>query len=56
MKVINDDDDEEERKKRKKQSVAKMKVQVMTIKTHTEPSKSELSSRGKRPTFKVWQT
>ena len=29
-----------------------MKVQVMTIKTHTESSKSELSSRGKRP-FKV---
>ena len=31
-----------------------MKVQVMTIKTHTESSKSELSSRGKRP-FKVFR-
>merc|ERR1712216_341393 len=28
--------------------------QVMTIKTHTESSKTELSSRGKRP-FKVWR-
>ena len=36
----------------KKQSVSKMIDLVMTIKTHTESSKSELSSRGKRP-FKV---
>ena len=36
----------------KKQSVSQMIDLVMTIKTHTESSKSELSSRGKRP-FKV---
>ena len=41
-------------KKTKKQSTSKMKDQVMTIKTHTESSKSELSSRGKRP-FKVFR-
>ena len=39
--------------KRNERSVSKMKVQVMTMKTHTESSKSELSSRGKRP-FKVF--
>ena len=32
------------KKKRKKRSVSKMKDQVVTIKTHTESSKSELSS------------
>ena len=36
----------------KKQSVSQMIDLVMTIKTHTKSSKSELSSRGKRP-FKV---
>ena len=41
-------------KKRKKQSVSQTIDQVMTIKTHTESSKSELSSRGKRP-FKVFR-
>ena len=41
-----------EQKKAKQRSASKMKVQVMTIKTHTESSKSELSSRGKR-LFKV---
>ena len=40
-------------KKRKKQSVAQMKDQVMTIKTHTESSKSELSS-GTFGYFKVY--
>ena len=39
-------------KKAKKQSVSQMIDLVVTIKTHTESSKSELSSRGKRP-FKV---
>ena len=39
-------------KNRKKQSVSQMKDLVMTIKTSTGSSKSELSSRGKRP-FKV---
>ena len=36
----------------KKRSGSQMKDQVMTMKTHTESSKSELSSRGKR-LFKV---
>ena len=39
-------------KKWEKQSVSQMIDLVMTMKTHTESSKSELSSRGKRP-FKV---
>ena len=39
------------KKKRKKQSVSKMKVQVVTINSVVESSKSELSSRGKRPFF-----
>jgi len=39
-------------KNRKKRSVSQMIDQVMTIKTSTGSSKSELSSRGKRP-FKV---
>ena len=39
-------------KKRKKRSVSQTIDQVMTIKTHTESSKTELSSRGTRP-FKV---
>ena len=39
-------------KKAKKPSVSQMIDLVVTIKTHTESSKSELSSRGKRP-FKV---
>ena len=37
---------------RQKRSVAQIKDQVVRIKTHTESSKSELSSKGKRP-FKV---
>ena len=37
----------------KKTTLAQTIDQVMTIKTHTESSKTELSSRGKRP-FKVW--
>ena len=43
------------KKNAKKRSVAQMKDQVMTIKTHTESSKSELSSgtfdhfKGDRP-------
>ena len=41
------------KKNEKKRSVSKMKDQVVTIKTHTESSKSELSSRGKRQ-FKVF--
>ena len=59
MKVIDDDDDDDdfddddERKKSKKPTLAQTIDQVMTIKTHTESSKTELSSRGKRP-FKVW--
>ena len=40
-------------KKRNEQSMSKIKDLVTTIKTHTESSKSELSSGGKRP-FKVW--
>ena len=58
MKVIDDDDDDDafddddERKKWKKPTLAQTIDQVMTIKTHTESSKTELSSRGKRP-FKV---
>ena len=60
MKVLNFDDDDDERKKstkkiEKKPTLAQTIDQVMTIKTHTESSKTELSSRGKRP-FKVWQT
>ena len=60
MKVIDDDDDDDddfdddERKKSKKPTLAQTIDQVMTIKTHTESSKTELSSRGKRP-FKVWR-
>ena len=58
MKVIDDDDDDDdfdddERKNRKKPTLAQTIDQVMTIKTYTESSKTELSSRGKRP-FKVW--
>ena len=51
MKVLNFDDDDE-RKKSKKLSLSQTIDQVMTIKTHTESSKTELSSKGKRP-FKV---
>ena len=55
MKVLNFDDDDDERKKsKKKPTLAQTIDQVMTIKTHTESSKTELSSRGKRP-FKVWR-
>ena len=59
MKVIDDDDDDDfddyERKKfEKKPTLAQTIDQVMTIKTHTESSKTELSSGGKRP-FKVWR-
>ena len=61
MKIIDDDDDDDfdddERKKSKKTNFSSndrsLLDQVMTIKTHTESSKTELSSRGKRP-FKVW--
>ena len=59
MKVIDDDDDDddfdddERTKIEKKPTLAQTIDQVMTIKTHTESSKTELSSRGKRP-FKVW--
>ena len=54
MKVIDDDDDDDdfdddERKNRKKPTLAQTIDQVMTIKTHTESSKTELSSGGKRP-------
>ena len=42
------------KKKQKKRSVSKMKVQVVTINSVQESSKSELSSRGKRP-FKVFR-
>ena len=61
MKVIDDDDDDDddfdddERKKSKKPTLAQTIDQVMTIKTHTESSKTELSSGGKRP-FKVWRS
>ena len=49
MKVIDDDDDDDdfdddERKNRKKPTLAQTIDQVMTIKTHTGSSKSELSS------------
>ena len=61
MKVIDDDDgdddfDDDERKTLEKQkpTLAQTIDQVMTIKTHTESSKMELSSGGKRP-FKVWR-
>ena len=55
MKVLNFDDDDGERKKIEKNlSLSQTIDQVMTIKTHTESSKTELSSRGKRP-FKVWR-
>ena len=37
-----------------KPTLAQTIDQVMTIKTHTESSKTELSSRGKRP-FKVFR-
>ena len=53
MKVLNFDDDDDEQKKSKKKTLAQTIDQVMTIKTHTESSKTKLSSRGKRP-FKVW--
>ena len=53
MKVLNFDDDDE-RKNQKKQTLAQTIDQVMTIKTHTESSKTELSSGGKR-LFKVWR-
>ena len=42
-----------DRNKTKKQSMSKMKVQVMTIHSVQKSSKTELSSRGKRP-FKVF--
>ena len=58
MNVLNfddDDDDDDERKKiEKKPTLAQTIDQVMTIKTHTASSKTELSSGGKRP-FKVWR-
>ena len=63
MKVIDDHDfdddafddfDDDQRKNRKKPTLFQTIDQVMTIKTHTESSKTELSSRGKRP-FKVWR-
>ena len=59
MKVINDDDnddgdDDERKKNRKTRSVSQTIDQVVTIKTHTESSKSELSSGGERP-FKVYR-
>ena len=60
MKVIDDDDDDddfdddERKKSKKKTTLAQTIDQVMTIKTHTESSKTELSSGGKRP-FKVWR-
>ena len=58
MKVIDDDDDDafddDERKKSKKTTLAQTIDQIMTIKTHTESSKTKLSSGGKRP-FKVWR-
>ena len=50
---FDDDDDDDERKTSKKTTLAQTIDQVMTIKTRTESSKTELSSRGKRP-FKVW--
>ena len=57
MKVIDDDDDDFDDddfdKNRKKTTLAQTIDQVMTIKTHTASSKTELSSGGKRP-FKVW--
>ena len=59
MKVIDDDDDDDdfdddERNKSKKPTLSQTIDQVMTIKTHTESSKTELSLGGKRP-FKVWR-
>ena len=56
MKVIDDDDDDDDfdEKNRKKPTLFQTIDQVMTIKTHTESSKTELSSRGKRP-FKDWR-
>ena len=56
MNVIADDDDDDDFDdgERKKTTLAQTIDQVMTIKTHTESSKTELSSRGKRP-FKVWR-
>ena len=58
MKVIDDDDDDDafddfDDDERKKPTLFQTIDQVMTIKTHTESSKTEISSRGKR-TFKVW--
>ena len=57
MKVIDDDDDDDdfdddERKKSKKPTLAQTIDQVMTIKTHTESLKPELSS-GSKHLFKV---
>ena len=49
-----DDDDDDERKNRKKPTLAQTIDQVMTIKTHSESSKTELSSSGKR-LVKVWR-
>ena len=54
MKVIDDDDDAFDDDEREKPTLFQTIDQVMTIKTHTESSKTELSSRGKRP-FKVWR-
>ena len=60
MKVIDDDDDndndfddDERTKSKQKPTLTQTIDQVMTIKTHTESSKTELSSGCKRP-FKVW--
>ena len=49
MKVIDDDDDDDDfddDDQRKKPTLAQTIDQVMTIKTHTESSKTELSSMG----------
>ena len=55
MKVSDDDDDDDfDDDERKKTTLSQTIDQVMTIKTHTESSKTELSSGGKRP-FKVWR-
>ena len=52
---VNSGPDEARRKKnRKKQSVSQTIDLVVAIKTHTESSKSELSSGGRRP-VKVWE-
>ena len=54
MKVIDDDDDDFDDDERKKPTLFQTIDQVMTIETHTESSKTEPSSRGKRR-FKVWR-